>query len=288
MDTINHLLRGLAPITPRVWQVIEDEARNRLIPLLAARQVVSFAGPGGWEQDAVPTGKATELNTYPDKLTPSGTNVKALRVVQPLTQVRIPFTLPLKAIEEIERGSINPDLTQLDKAAKLAADFENYAVFNGWDRAFIAGIVNQASPSGVTLPVATDTYPADIAKVVDKLRTSGVVGPYTLAIGTTGYQRIIADAGSCCYVLSERLTEILGGKIVLMPCLDEKTGKDTQAVVLSERGGDFLLIVGQDLSIGYLPTTSNTDVSLYLEETFTFRVARPSAALTVTVVAAPV
>mgnify|MGYP000967020946 CR=1 FL=1 len=49
-------------------------------------------------------------------------------------------------------------------------------------------------------------------------------------------------------------------------------------VVVSLRGGDFLLESGQDLSLGY--TSHDVDsVHLYLEESFSFRVATPEAAV---------
>jgi uncharacterized linocin/CFP29 family protein len=48
--------------------------------------------------------------------------------------------------------------------------------------------------------------------------------------------------------------------------------------VLSLRGGDAELVVGQDWSIGYLDHDAR-DVRLYLQETFTFRVLTPEAAV---------
>jgi uncharacterized linocin/CFP29 family protein len=52
-------------------------------------------------------------------------------------------------------------------------------------------------------------------------------------------------------------------------------------VVVSQRGGDFLLETGEDLSIGY--DAHNADaVELYLLESFTFRVVTPEAAVALT------
>ncbi len=48
--------------------------------------------------------------------------------------------------------------------------------------------------------------------------------------------------------------------------------------MLSTRGGDFELTVGQDFSIGYLGH-SDTAVVLYLQESFTFRTLAPEAAV---------
>lgn len=53
------------------------------------------------------------------------------------------------------------------------------------------------------------------------------------------------------------------------------------AVVASQRGGDFLLEVGEDLSIGY-ESHGEDAVELYLVESFTFRVATPEAAVALT------
>jgi uncharacterized linocin/CFP29 family protein len=50
------------------------------------------------------------------------------------------------------------------------------------------------------------------------------------------------------------------------------------AIVVSLRGGDFLFESGQDLSIGYDHHDAEA-VHLYLEESFSFRVATPEAAV---------
>lgn len=49
---MNHLLRSLAPISDAGWALLDEEARERLTPALAARRLVDFAGPLGWERSA--------------------------------------------------------------------------------------------------------------------------------------------------------------------------------------------------------------------------------------------
>ena len=73
------------------------------------------------------------------------------------------------------------------------------------------------------------------------------------------------------YPLLEHLRLILGGPALWAPSVDG-------AIVLSQRGGDYDLVVGQDVAIGYLEHDA-TDVQLYLEESFTFRVLSPEAAV---------
>ena len=48
--------------------------------------------------------------------------------------------------------------------------------------------------------------------------------------------------------------------------------------VLTTRGGDFELALGQDISIGYASHSVST-VALYFQETFTFRLLTTEAAV---------
>jgi len=49
-------------------------------------------------------------------------------------------------------------------------------------------------------------------------------------------------------------------------------------VVLTQRGGDFELVVGEDFSIGYRSSSAES-VDLYLEESLAFRINTPEAAV---------
>jgi uncharacterized linocin/CFP29 family protein len=62
------------------------------------------------------------------------------------------------------------------------------------------------------------------------------------------------------------------GPLVWAPALD------AGGVLVSTRGGDYELTVGQDLSIGYT-AHDRTEVELFLTESFTFRVLEAKAAV---------
>jgi uncharacterized linocin/CFP29 family protein len=97
-------------------------------------------------------------------------------------------------------------------------------------------------------------------------------GPYALALGIKAYGEIIADSEDG-YPLRKRIEESLsGGSLVWAPALQGG------AVLLSTRGGDYELTVGQDMSIGYA-VHDRTSVELYLTESFTFRVLEEKAAI---------
>ena len=51
--------------------------------------------------------------------------------------------------------------------------------------------------------------------------------------------------------------------------------------MVSRRGGDFILDAGQDFSIGYTRHDAEL-VTLYLEESFSFRVVEPDAVVVLT------
>lgn len=106
------------------------------------------------------------------------------------------------------------------------------------------------------------------------LRQAGIEGPYSLAISPDGYTRVMESTERGGYTLQQHLSRIIGGDIVWAPGLDG-------AVLVSKRGGDFLLDVGQDLSIGYIRHDAEL-VTLYLEESFSFRVNEPDAVVVLT------
>lgn len=278
MTASDHLLRDLAPIPSKAWQVVDDEARDRLTPLLAARRLADWSGSGGWEHDAMPLGRTAELDSPPGAADAAAGATRGVRARQrrvlPLTEVRVPFTIARSEIDDIQRGALDPDFDDLDRASHAAALIENRAVFHGWAAAGIEGIATTSPHSGAELGTDCGRYPDVVAVAVDRLRSAGVEGPYTLALSPELYTRIIETTEHGGYLLLDHLTRILGGTVLWTPGIDG-------AVVASQRGGDFLLDVGQDISIGYSHHDAD-QVHLYLEESFTFRVVEPDAAIALT------
>jgi uncharacterized linocin/CFP29 family protein len=267
---MDHLLKEIAPIAAAAWEQIEDEARERLTPQLAARRIVDFDGPTGWTTSSVDLGRTTSVTG------PSGTDsdvvqTRARRVLT-LAEVRVPFTVSRDELDDAERGASDLQLDDLDRAVREVAQLENRAVFHGWSEAGIAGILPAVPHEPLALGEGTRQYPTVVAQAVERLRRAGVGGPYTLAIGPSGYTRIVEATEATGYLLINHLREILGGGDVLW------TPGLTDAAVLSRRGGDFVLHVGQDLSIGYSHHDAD-QVQLYLQESFTFHNLEPDAAV---------
>ena len=262
---MNHLLRSLAPISDAGWKLLDDEAGERLTPALAARKLVDFSGPHGWEHSSTNLGRVAPLQSAPC------TGVTGVqRRVLPLIEVRATFEVSLAELRDADRGAIDPDLGQLDRAAHQIAVAENVSVFHGWHGAII-GIAETSPHEHAHLGEVTDSYPRPVAGAVELLLHNGIGGPYALALGGEQYQRVVETAEHGGYPLLEHLRKILDGPIVWAPGVNG-------AIVLSMRGGDFLFESGQDLALGY-ESQDGTTARLYLEESFSFRVATPEAAV---------
>lgn len=259
------LRRELAPVTPEGWEAIDSEARSVLGLNLGARKLVDFDGPHGWGRGAVDLGRVELLDPSP------GGVHRGLRKVRPLAELRVPFHLEIMELDSVARGARNPELAPLVKAAEAIARAEDSAVFRGEEDLGIRGILQQCPHDPLPLPEQPEGYPPAIVMAIQKLAGAGVTGPYALAVGDEAFGAIdrAAEDG---YPIRRRVSQVLeGGPIV-------RSGVLHGAVVLSRRGGDFTLTVGQDLSIGYADHDRDR-VELYLTETFTFQVAEPAAAI---------
>jgi uncharacterized linocin/CFP29 family protein len=262
---MNHLLRSHAPISDDGWELLDEEARERLTPALAARKLVDFSGPHGWEHSATNLGRTSPLPSAPCE------GVAGLqRRVLTLVEVRADFELSRVELRDADRGAEDADLRDLDRAAHQIAVAENVAVFHGWKGA-MAGIGEASPHRQVKLGADTDGYPRQVAGAVEQLLGSGITGPYGVALGRDQYRSVVETAEHGGYPLLDHLAKILEGPIVWAPGVKG-------AVVVSLRGGDFLLESGQDLSIGY-DSHDGEVVRLYIEESFSFHVATPEAAV---------
>lgn len=262
-----HLLREHAPITEAAWQAIDEEARRRLLPGMAARRLVDFRGPHGWEHSATNLGRVERVPTSTVK------DVEARkRVVLPLTELRAGFTVSRDELSAGDRGAENVDFAALDTAAQRIVEAENTSVFHAWPEVGIKGI-SECAPHKVIAGGATAEYPARIARAVEQLLRAGISGPYGLALGRDEYTRVVETAEHGGYPLFDHLHKILQGPIVWAPGV-------AGAIVLSLRGGDFAFDSGQDVAVGYESHDSDS-VSLYLEESYSFRVLTPEAAVAI-------
>ena len=139
---MNHLLRSIAPIADSGWEVLDQEARERLTVALAGRKLVVFTGPLGWDHSATNLGRTDPVAPEPHE------GVAAVRRrVLPLVELRSEFTVSREELRDVERGAQEADLSGLDESAHRIACAENLAVFHGFEEAGIVGVTQASSQS---------------------------------------------------------------------------------------------------------------------------------------------
>ena len=261
---MNNLHRELAPISDSAWAQIEEETARTLKRYLAGRRVVDVKGPSGAETAAVGTGHLRAINA------PAKGILARQREVKALVELRVPFEVDRQSIDDVERGANDSDWQPAKDAARQMAFAEDAAVFEGYAAAGIGGIRQGTSNPRMTLPADVREYPEAIAQGLSRLRLVGVNGPYSVLLGADAYTAL-AETSDHGYPVLEHVKRLVNDQIIWAPAIEG-------AFVLTTRGGDFDLHIGQDVSIGYL-SHSDSKVELYLQETFTFQLLTTEAAV---------
>jgi len=255
------LKRTLAPITETGWNEIDEQARRVLLPLLSARKLVDVEGPKGWNFASVPLGRLEVPKSQPEKGVEFG-----VHSVQPLVEIRSHFSLDIWELDNIVRGAVDIDFSSLEDAAKKIAIFEEKAIFYGFSQAGIKGIMESSPHTPIPLSSEREQILDSVSVAISTLLESSVEGPFGMAVSPEIWRYLSGYVKG--YPLRNHLEHLLNGPVILSPFVKE-------AFLVSMRGGDTQLILGQDLSIGYL-THDSKDVRLYITESFTFRVIDPS------------
>jgi len=231
---------------------------------VAGRRVVDLQGPAGTELSAVGTGHLARLDP------PAEGVISRARLFQPIVELRVPFVVSRDAVDDVERGSQDSDWQPVKDAATKIAFAEDRAVFEGYAAAGIAGIRESSSNPALTLPDEVRDYPDVVSQAISSLRLAGVNGPYSLLLSADAYTAVneTADHG---FPIRDHLSRVVDGEIIWAPAIDG-------AFVLSTRGGDYELHLGQDLSIGY-SSHDSTSIELYFQESLTFLMYTSEAAV---------
>jgi len=252
---MNNLHRDLAPISDSAWVQIEAETSRTLKRYLAGRRVVDVKGPAGAAFSAVGTGHLRAIAA------PAKDIVARQREAKAVVEMRVPFELDRQMIDDVERGANDSDWQPAKDAARQLAFAEDRAIFEGYAAADIEGIRKGTSNPAMTLPGDVRQYPEAIAQALSRLRLVGVNSPYSALFGADEYTAL-AETSDHGYPVLEHIKRLVDDQIIWAPAIEG-------AFVMTTRGGDFELHIGQDVSIGYL-NHAERSVSLYLQETFTF------------------
>lgn len=254
------LYRDLAPITKAVWEEIDERATEVLKSYLSARRVVNVNGPKGFEHNVITDGRLGDTEELDNGVCYG--NYK----VQPLVESRIEFDMERWELDNLERGAKDIDYEALETAMREIALFEENAIYNGLEKAYIEGIDQafelEAAPFGKDAKSIMEA----ITKGLIELRRNFLQKPFSLVVNEEAYKRIISS--ETAYPLDERIKALIGGDIIFSHVIDG-------AYLLPVDHEDLELTIGRDFSIGYQDHDAEK-VRFFVTESFTFRVLDPN------------
>ncbi len=260
------LKKSLAPITADAWDEINEEATRVLKNKLSARKFVDVAGPKGWDYAAVPLGKLQISDQQKKDAVRHG-----IHQVQPLVETRRSFQLDLWELDNINRGNPAIELGDLTQAAAESAAFEEKAIYYGLSKANIKGLKESSAHKSLASPQNKEDFLNSVADGVNQFKLASIEGPYTLILHPEKWKEMISCSQG--YPVTRHLDEILGGNILVSDNVNQN-----DMFLVTERGGDFVLTLGADFSLGY-EHHDHQKVQLFLAESFTFQVLDPEAVI---------
>ncbi|MBN1140269.1 MAG: bacteriocin family protein [Deltaproteobacteria bacterium] len=259
---MDYLRQEMAPVTAEAWDEINQQAKKSLGGHLTARRFVDLDGPKGLKFAGVPLGRVETVSG-------SAGIECGVRKILPLVEVRVPFALDRRELENVSRGAQDVDFTPLEEAAEKIAGFEERALYYGFEGGCIRGLRESSAFDPIPYPDTAEELPEAVFQGIGKMRQASVEGPYSLVLNPHRFGELIRVVRG--YPLRKQLLNLLGGEIYVAPGVGE-------AFLVSARGGDFVLTLGQDLAIGFDRADGDL-VQLFFIESFTFRVLQPAAVL---------
>ncbi len=207
------LKRELAPIPKSAWDEIDEVARVRIRSNLSARFITGVNGPLGMDAASVNTGRLIESKSG----TKSGVGW-AQREVLPLVEARASFKLAKDDLDNVIRGARDVDWSELERAARTIALFEEDLVYNGLNAAGMAGIIPAASNKAVTLTATVEGLPKAVGDARYALQQAGIGGPYSLVLGSKAFEPL-NHTFSSGRTLMGVIKEMIDGQVLWSPAV---------------------------------------------------------------------
>lgn len=257
------LRRGVAPVSERTWEAIDDAVIKSAKQELAARRIADFDGPKGWNYVAEPLG-----TTRPGSQARSGA-ARGVPDVILLTELQASFVMPWTAIDAFERGARTLDTGPAEHAAREVALAEDDLAFNGGPGS--TGFLTSAASPSVGFGDWADPgrVAGDLLASVSALDQRGIAGPYAAVLEPPRfYAYLRAAAERRLSTEADRLEGLIAGI--------HRSAVVKGGALFSLRGGDVLLVVGGDLTVGYR-CHDETSVHLFCVETIGAHLLTPEA-----------
>ncbi len=259
---MNFLRRELAPVSGEAWGEIDKIAKETLIANLSGRRFVDLMGPYGIDYSCVNLGRLDIPKGQKEADVQYG-----VYQVQPLIETRVNFSLKKWELDNIERGAKDVELYSLVKASLKMAAFEENALYCGFEPGCMGGLNKIARENSVEMTLEKDSVIDAVSEALTSMMKEGVDGPANLVVDEHIWKFLARPVAGG--TLGSIIQKQINGRIIY-------SGMVEGGFLVSSRGGDLELTVGQDFSIGY-HNHSTDEISLFMAESFTFRVIAPEA-----------
>jgi uncharacterized linocin/CFP29 family protein len=259
------LRRTAAPFSAKVWAEIDEMAAAMFKQTVVVRRIADFDGPRGWNH------VATQLGTFKSAnlLRESGKVRLSLPDVMLLTEIRADFTLKWADIDIFERVGPTLEGKDTEDASRQMALAEDALVLFG--SSVSPGLLSHPDTPRVALSdwSVPGRVVTDLLAAVQKLDTLGIKGPYEVVLSPQHYYSYLGQTSQGgAYPAAKQLGLVIE-KVYSSPVVDG-------AVLFSTRGGDFLVTVGGDFTVGYR-WHDDAAVHLFCVETIAAQLLTPEA-----------
>lgn len=257
--TSPYLAREDAPISDTLWRKIDETVISTASRRLSGRRLLELEGPFGIGLKSVP---------LPDREITPGILASGS---QPVFLIRESFTLPIRDLAAFERDPVALDLSIVADAAREIARREDELVYNGTKG--VPGLIHADHASTLALGTWDEVGQAagEIIKAVSLLDEKGFHGPYALALSPARFNllfRIYPDGNR---VEVEHIRRIASAGVIKAPAL-------ASGGILLQAGIEIAsIIVGQDMSVGFVGPAGDGTLEFSISESLTPIVRQPAA-----------
>ncbi len=259
------LRRNAAPLSEKVWKEVDEIASSMFKQTVVARRIVDFDGPRGWNH------VATQLGTFKPAKTPRefGKVRFSIPDVMLLTELRADFQIPWADIDIFERVGPTLEADAIEEAGREMALAEDALMFYG--SSAMPGLLSSSETPRVALSDWSQPgrLVTDLLSAVEKLDTLGVKGPYEVVMSPHHYYSYLRQTGEGGVYPAAKQLGIVIAKVYSSAAIDG-------AALFSTRGGDFLITVGGDFTVGYR-SHDDKAVHLFCVETIAAQLLTPEA-----------
>jgi len=259
------LRRSAAPLSEKTWQAIDEAAAAMFKQTVVARRIADFDGPRGWNH------VATQLGTFKPSNSSDSPGRARLSVpdVVLLNEIRADFTVTWSTIDIFERVGPTLDANSIEEAAREVALAEDRLIFYG--SKYSPGLLQSSESPRIALSdwAVPGRVVTDLVAAVQKLDQLGVKGPYEAVLSTNHYYSYLQQTTEGGVYPAAKQLGIVIQKVHNSRVVDG-------AVLLSTRGGDFVITVGGDFTVGYRWHDENA-VHLFCVETIAAQLLTPEA-----------